>query len=160
MRDYKKMMEEGWINQTVIEQEMAQERRAAKEDYAKAIADLNAEAEKKMRGSEGQVHGAAEVHQRGEGSRQKAPLGCPQRKAHGAVSGARHLTQMPLRDGHLPPSRQGCRHRSRLNTNARQGLLGLNTNREVQRATRMGKATLLLLRAFECLCCQQDWVGC
>lgn len=47
MRDYKKMMEEGWINQTVIEQEMAQERRAAKEDYAKAIADVNAQAEKK-----------------------------------------------------------------------------------------------------------------
>ena len=43
------MMEEGWINQTVIEQEMAQERRAAKEDYAKAIADLNAEAEKNAR---------------------------------------------------------------------------------------------------------------
>lgn len=41
------MMEEGWINQTVIEQEMAQERRAAKENYAKAIADVNAQAEKK-----------------------------------------------------------------------------------------------------------------
>lgn len=41
------MMQEGWINQTVIEQEMAQERRAAKEEYAKAIAEVNAAAEKK-----------------------------------------------------------------------------------------------------------------
>ena len=45
MRDYDKMKQEGWINQHVIEQELAQERRAAKRAFQLKKAQIMANAE-------------------------------------------------------------------------------------------------------------------
>lgn len=45
MRDYNKMKQEGWINQNVIEQELAQERRAAKRAFHLKKAQIMANAE-------------------------------------------------------------------------------------------------------------------
>lgn len=46
MRDYNKMRQEGWINQNVIEQELAQERRAARRAFQLKKAQIMANAEK------------------------------------------------------------------------------------------------------------------
>lgn len=45
MRDYDKMKQEGWINQHVIEQELAQERRAAKRAFQLKKAQIMSNAE-------------------------------------------------------------------------------------------------------------------
>lgn len=45
MRDYDKMRQEGWINQHAIEQELAQERRAAKRAFQLKKAQIMANAE-------------------------------------------------------------------------------------------------------------------
>lgn len=45
MRDYDKMKQEGWINQHVIEQELAQERRDAKRAFQLKKAQIMANAE-------------------------------------------------------------------------------------------------------------------
>ena len=45
MRDYDKLKEEGWINQHVIGQELAQERRAAKRAFQLKKAQIMANAE-------------------------------------------------------------------------------------------------------------------
>lgn len=45
MRDYNKMKEEGWIPQVEIEQELSQERRAARRAFQLKKTQINAEAE-------------------------------------------------------------------------------------------------------------------